>query len=152
MEASTGPDDYVIGVHDDPTRIAIEGRRLARHPGDAPVPAATIAEAEHISLKFLEGILSQLRNAGLVASKLGKGGGHLLGKEPAEITLLSVIRTIDGPVAPLACLSHTAYRRCDDCDDEKTCLTRRLLAPVQEAQVAHLGRITLADALGRRGR
>lgn len=123
---------------------------LARHEGEGPVSAAVIAEAEHVPFKFLEGILIQLRNAGLVASKLGKGGGHFINRDPAEITLLTVVRTVDGPVAPLQCLSQTAYRRCDDCDDEKKCATRRLLAPVHDAQLEHLERITIADGVGKK--
>lgn len=120
---------------------------LAMHEGEGPVGAAKIAEAENIPFKFLEGILIHLRNAGLVASKLGKGGGHVLAKDPNEITLLTIVRTIDGPVAPLACLSQTAYRRCDDCEDEKRCGARRMLAHVQESQLEQMGQVTLADGL-----
>ena len=121
---------------------------LARHPGEGPVQAKVIAEAEHIPFKFLEGILIQLRHAGLVGSKLGKGGGHFLVKQPNEISLLTIVRSIDGPVAPLACLSQTAYQRCDDCDDEKRCGTRRMLADIHESQLEQMSRITLADGLG----
>jgi Rrf2 family protein len=120
---------------------------LAKHVGEGPLQAAAIASSEHIPFKFLEGILIQLRNAGLVGSKLGKGGGHFLVKEPGDISLLTVIRAIDGPVAPLVCLSQTAYRRCDDCDDEKRCVTRKLFAQVHETQLEQLSQITLADGI-----
>jgi Rrf2 family protein len=110
------------------------------------VGAGVIAEAEHIPLKFLELILLQLRNHGIIRSKVGKGGGHEMVKEPEEITLLTVVRVIDGPVAPLPCLSHTAYQRCDDCDDEKTCGTRRLFKTVHDATIESLSSMTLADA------
>jgi Rrf2 family protein len=120
---------------------------LALREGDGPVQAARIAEAENIPFKFLEGILIHLRNAGLVASKLGKGGGHVLAKDPSEITLLTIVRTIDGPVAPLACLSQTAYQRCDDCEDEKRCGTRRMLARIQDSQLEQMGHVTLADGI-----
>jgi Rrf2 family protein len=119
---------------------------LVHKRGQGPVGAGVIAEAEHIPLKFLEIILLQLRNHGLIRSKVGKGGGHELVKEPEDISLLSVVRIIDGPVAPLPCLSHTAYQRCDDCDDEKTCLTRRLFKSVHDASVDIMSTTTLADA------
>ncbi len=118
---------------------------LTKHLGEGPVQAASIAAAENIPFKFLEGILIQLRNAGLIGSKLGKGGGHFLLKDPGDVSFLTVIRSIDGPVAPLVCLSQTAYRRCDDCDDEKRCITRKLLAQVHETQLDQLSHITLAD-------
>lgn len=120
---------------------------LARHDGEGVVQAGTIAEAEHIPLKFLEVILTQLRNQGVIASKVGKGGGHKLSRKPEDIDLLTVVRIIDGPVAPLPCLSHTAYRRCDDCDDETACGVRRLLGAAHEAQLDILSRTTVAMAL-----
>ena len=119
---------------------------LARRRGEGPIGAGAMAEAEHIPLKFLELIMLQLRNHGLIRSKVGKGGGHELVKDPEEITLLMVVRIIDGPVAPLPCLSHTAYQRCDDCDDEKTCGTRRLFKSVHDAAVESMSGMTLADA------
>jgi Rrf2 family protein len=120
---------------------------LASRRGTGPVQAGIIAEDEHIPLKFLEAILVQLRAAGLIRSKVGKGGGHELNKDPAEITLLLVIRTIDGPVAPLPCLSQTAYTRCDDCADEENCPTRRMLAGAHAASLEVMSHTTLADAL-----
>jgi Rrf2 family protein len=119
---------------------------LARHRGEGPIGAGVIAESEHIPLKFLELILLQLRTHGMIRSKVGKGGGHELVQEPGEITVLSVVRIIDGPVAPLPCLSHTAYQRCEDCDDEKTCGTRRLFKQVHDASVEIMSNTTLADA------
>jgi Rrf2 family protein len=123
---------------------------LARRRGDGPVQASVIAEAERIPPKFLEVILTQLRHRGIVRSRVGKGGGHELAREPDEVDLLTVVRAIDGPVAPLPCLSHTAYARCDDCVDESTCGARMLLAKAHELQVRQLSRTTLADALDSR--
>lgn len=120
---------------------------LARHRGEGPVQAARIAESEHVPLKFLELILVQLRAAGVIRSKVGKGGGHELNKDPADITLLAIVRTIDGPIAPLPCLSVTAYTRCDDCADEDTCGTRRLMMGVHQASLEVMSHTTLADAL-----
>jgi Rrf2 family protein len=120
---------------------------LARHRGQGPVQAGVIAEAEQIPHKFLEVILTQLRNRGVIRSKVGKGGGHELVNDPASIDLLTVVRAIDGPVAPLPCLSHTAYVRCEDCVDESTCGARMLLMKAHETQVRELSRTTLGDAL-----
>jgi Rrf2 family protein len=120
---------------------------LARRTDETPVGAGVIAEAEHIPLKFLEVILTQLRNHGLIISKVGKGGGHRLGKSPREIDLLTVVRVIDGPVAPLPCLSQTAYHRCDDCPDEDACGVRRLLTAAHDQQLKFLAKTTLAQAL-----
>lgn len=120
---------------------------LAQHRGEGPIQAGYIAEAEGIPHKFLETILVQVRAAGLIRSKVGKGGGHELNKEPEDISLLTVIRVIDGPIAPVPCLSHTAYSRCDDCEDEKTCLTRKLLRGPHDAALESMSATTLADAL-----
>jgi Rrf2 family protein len=119
---------------------------LATQRGKGPVQAGLIAERERIPLKFLELILLQLRNNGIIRSKVGKGGGHELVREPAEIDILTVVRAIDGPVAPLPCLSKIAYSRCDDCPDEKACGTRRLFKDIHEAALEIMGKTTLADA------
>lgn len=124
---------------------------LARHRDEGPVQAATIAAEEGIPHKFLEAILIQLRHKGIIRSKVGKGGGHELAQEPDTIDILSVIRAIDGPVAPLPCLSHTAYQRCSDCHDENTCGVRRVLAQAHEVQVQQLTRMTLADGIATGG-
>jgi Rrf2 family protein len=120
---------------------------LAQHRGEGPIQAGVISQRERIPLKFLELILLQLRNQGIIRSKVGKGGGHELVRDPADIDVLTVVRTIDGPVAPLPCLSKTAYARCDDCPDEKSCGARRLLSDIHDAALAIMGRTTLADAI-----
>jgi Rrf2 family protein len=125
---------------------------LARHRGEGPVQAGLIAKAEQIPPKFLELILLQLRNNGIIRSKVGKGGGHEMAREPADINLLTVVRAIDGPVAPLPCLSVTAYARCDDCEDEKSCGARRLFRGVHDAALEVMSRTTLADAGKGKGR
>ena len=124
---------------------------LANHSGKGPISAASIAEQEQIPLKFLELILVQLRAAGVIRSKVGKGGGHELLQAPAAISLLAILRTIDGPIAPLPCLSLTAYSRCDDCADESTCGPRRLMMGVHQASLEVMSNTSLADALGTPG-
>ena len=118
---------------------------LGREYGKGPVLIATVAATEHIPRKFLELILLQMRDRGIVASKKGKGGGYLLAKPPEEITLGSIIRIIDGPLAPLPCASETAYRKCDECVDERSCGTKLVMRQVRDAMSAILDHTTIAD-------
>ena len=108
--------------------------------------ARDIAESEQIPQSFLEQILLELRRAGLVASRRGRDGGHFLLRAPADITFGEVLRLIDGPVAPLPCLSRTAYRRCRDCKDEKACAMRRGFGRAYNATLEVLERMSIADA------
>jgi Rrf2 family protein len=119
---------------------------LSRSGPDACRQARDIAAAEQIPVSFLEQIMLKLRRAGLVASRRGRDGGHFLSKNPAQITFGEVLRLIDGPVAPLPCLSRTAYRRCRDCKDETTCELRQVFARAYDATLEVLERTTLADA------
>ncbi len=120
---------------------------LANHSGEGFIPASSIAEHQQIPLKFLELIVVQLRAAGVIRSKVGKGGGHALLQAPQDISLLAIVRIIDGPIAPLPCLSLTAYSRCDDCADEAVCGPRRLMMGVHQASLEVMSRTSLADAL-----
>jgi len=119
--------------------------RLALAPSGEPVLIADIAEAESIPKKFLEAILAELKQHGVVHSRKGRGGGYLLSKSPESITLASILRVLDGPIAPVPCLSKTAYRRCDGCFDEATCAVRIVLREAYAASVEVLERTTLAD-------
>jgi Rrf2 family protein len=120
---------------------------LARVEPGAAVFTGDIAEAQSIPKKFLEQILLDLKRAGLVASKRGKAGGYALLRPADEITFGEVLRVIDGPVAPLPCLSRIAYRKCDDCGEESDCEVRRVFAQVADAQRAVLEGTTIADSL-----
>jgi Rrf2 family protein len=106
-----------------------------------------IAKAGAIPRKFLEHILLDLKHNGVVASRRGRSGGYILIKRPEEMTIGAILRVIDGPIAPLPCISRTAYRRCSDCADEKTCVVRRLFADTYAAQLLLMEGTTLADAL-----
>jgi Rrf2 family protein len=119
---------------------------LARDPGES-LQARTIAVAEQIPQSFLEQILLELKRSGMVGSRRGRDGGYFLIKPPADISFGQVLRLVDGPVAPLPCLSRTAYRRCDDCHDEASCEVRRVFAGVYDVQVEVLDKTTIADAL-----
>lgn len=120
---------------------------LAEAPEGEPVFIADIAENQAIPRKFLEQILLDLKHQGLVVSRRGKMGGYLLLRRPETITFGEVLRIIEGPLAPLPCLSKMAYRRCEDCTDEKSCRIRRVFAGVADATRAVLDSTTIADAI-----
>jgi Rrf2 family protein len=107
--------------------------------------AADIAEANNIPKKFLDAILGDLRNAGIIFSKKGPGGGYVLARAPNEIKVGLVIRTLDGPLAPIACASRTAYQPCRDCVDVKTCAVRLTMNKVRDAMSDILDQMTVAD-------
>lgn len=106
---------------------------LAQSEPGRPVPVLEISEKQSIPKKFLDAILCELRNAGFVHSKMGKGGGYALSRPASEITVGELVRAIDGPLAPVPCASKTRYRRCDDCFDENTCAVRKIMQRAQEA-------------------
>lgn len=113
-------------------------------PGDLAL-VNDIASQNDIPKKFLDTILGELRNAGFVFSKKGKGGGYTLARPASEIKVGHIIRVLDGPLAPLPCASKTAYRACDDCEDERNCAVRLLMVEAREALVALFDTRTLAD-------
>jgi Rrf2 family protein len=113
-------------------------------PG-ATTGAIDIAKANNIPKKFLDAILGELRNAGIVYSRKGPGGGYMLGHAPSKIKIGQVIRTIDGPLAPIACASRTAYQPCRDCKDVKACTVRLTMTKVRDAMSDIFDRVTLAD-------
>jgi Rrf2 family protein len=108
---------------------------------------AEISEREAIPKKFLEQILLELKRVGIVDSRRGRHGGYLLLRSAEKITFGEVLRLIDGPIAPLPCLSRIAYRRCSDCRDEGACEIRHVFARVVAAERDVLDHTTLADAV-----
>jgi Rrf2 family protein len=125
---------------------------LATLDSQATTQAVDIAETNDIPKKFLDAILGELRNAGIVQSRKGPGGGYRLARMPSEIRLGHVIRTIDGPLAPIACASRTAYRPCRDCVDVKACSVRLMMTRVRDAISDVLDSVTLADMIAKGGR
>jgi Rrf2 family protein len=111
-----------------------------------------IAGKERIPRKFLEQILLELKRHGILMSKRGKLGGYALLMPASQITFGQVLRIIDGPIAPLPCLSRIAYRRCADCRAEEDCEIRRVLARVAVSAREVLDRTSIADALNASGR
>ena len=120
---------------------------LAKEESGATLFISEIAETQRIPKKFLEQILLDLKHHGIVTSRRGKTGGYLLLRSPDDITFGEVLRIIDGPIAPLPCLSKMAYRRCDDCFSERACEVRRVFARVASATREILDTTSIADAV-----
>lgn len=111
------------------------------------LPTKTIAKEADIPPKFLEAILVDLRNCGIVSSKRGILGGHTLAKAPDAITVGDIVRIIDGALAPIRCASVTDYAPCKDCPDEKKCAIRNIMQDVRLAISNVLDRRTIFDLL-----
>ena len=109
--------------------------------------ATELAEAADVPRKFLEAILTQLRDHGLLESRRGPAGGHRLAAQPFEVSAADVIRAIDGPLAMTPCASVTAFRACDDCADVATCRIRALMRRARDAVASVLEDCTLADLI-----
>ncbi len=107
-----------------------------------------IAERQHIPAKFLEQILLALKNAGLLHSRMGVGGGYYLARPAQAITLGQIVRILDGPLAPLRCVSQTAYESCG-CPDEAACGLRLVMSDVHHEVTAILDGTSLADVTRR---
>ncbi|MFN5423496.1 MAG: RrF2 family transcriptional regulator [bacterium] len=119
---------------------------LAEHKDDGPVLIADIAKKKKIPLKFLENILLELRKAGILESKKGKGGGYFLKVAPSKIPIADIIRKIDGPIAMLPCVSLYFYERCKNCD-EKNCGLHDIMIMVRDANLKILENKTVADLI-----
>jgi Rrf2 family protein len=117
---------------------------VKNHEHDA-MQIKDIAEEETIPKKFLELILLELRNHGILYSKRGKTGGYALLKSPADITLAEIIRIIDGAMAFTPCSSKMFYRKCDECKDEKTCEIRQVMIQARIAFCDVLEKTSLQD-------
>jgi Rrf2 family protein len=117
---------------------------LAEEAGRGPVLVSELANRQQLPKKFLETILLELKRHGLLQSKKGKGGGYFLSREPADITVGQVIRVLDGPLALVPCVSQTAYMKCEECLDERTCGVRMAMKDVRDATARILDHTTLA--------
>jgi len=120
---------------------------LAKEYGQGPVLISDLAQREDIPRKFLELILLELKNQGLLQSKKGKGGGYFLGRDPKLIRVGHIVRVLDGPIAPLPCVSKTAYMRCRECRDERSCGIRIVMKEVRDATAKILDSTSLVDML-----
>jgi len=122
---------------------------LAGVPSGQPVLIADLARDENIPKKFLEFILLSLRKGGLLQSRVGKGGGYSLALPANRITVGSIVRILEGDIAPVPCLSTTNYARCEECRDEATCGIRLTMADVNGALTTAMESLTLADMVER---
>jgi Rrf2 family protein len=123
---------------------------LAEEGDDEPMMIADIAERARVPRKFLEQILLELKKRGIVRSVRGRSGGYLMGRDPKNISFADVLRVIDGPIALSPCASLTAYTKCSDCVDEKTCSIRKVLLAARDATASVLESRTLASMLSKR--
>jgi Rrf2 family protein len=111
---------------------------------DSVVSIQAISRQQNIPKRFLEQILNDLKSAGIVESKRGVAGGYRLRKPPQRITLADIIRHIEGPLAPVSCVSEKFYEKCS-CPDESRCAIRNVMKEVREAIVKLMEQTTLAD-------
>lgn len=132
------------------TKYAIKALMvLGRNYGNEPMQIVRIAEEENIPKKFLEQILLEMRNAGILYSKKGAGGGYSLNKAPEDVRLSQVMRLIDGPIALLPCVSLNFYRSCDECKSEDVCGIRDTFVDVRDAMLQILNDTSVADLISK---
>ncbi|AOO82607.1 RrF2 family transcriptional regulator [Bosea vaviloviae] len=122
---------------------------LAKLEAGETAQVAHIAQTNNISKKFLDAILLDLRNAGMLRSKKGPGGGYALAKPARAIKVGAVIRALEGPIAPIACASRSAFRACEDCGDIETCAVRSVMSEVRDAMASVIDNTTIADLVAR---
>lgn len=120
---------------------------LAKLDEEAPILISDISKAEKIPLKFLEGILLELKKSGFLDSKKGKGGGYYLNVEADKINIASIIRVLEGPIALLPCVSLNYYKKCEDCVDEESCSLNRIMVQVRDQTLKVLENQTLKDLI-----
>jgi Rrf2 family protein len=118
---------------------------LAGLPPGKPALVADIAAANAIPKKFLDAILGELRTAGFVHSKKGRGGGYALARAPDAIRVGEIVRALDGMLAPIGCASRAFYRRCDDCRRDRPCGVQLVMAQARDALASVLDARTLAE-------
>lgn len=118
---------------------------LTKNQAEGPLLIEQIAREEMIPKKFLELILLDLKNAGILDSKRGKGGGYFLLKAPSEVNVAEIIRLMDGPIALLPCVSSNFYEKCPECKDENLCGIRKVFSEVRAATLQILAQSSLED-------
>jgi Rrf2 family protein len=148
LVANERPSGQVLDMLSQKAKYALRALlSLAEAPRGETVLISQIAAKHRIPKKFLEQILLDLKNHGLVQSRRGRSGGYALLKAASEISFGQVLRIIDGPLAPLPCVSGLAYRKCTDCQDEANCGLKRVFAMSHRATLAVLDQTTITDAL-----
>jgi len=123
--------------------------KLSKENGKGPILISDIAKSENLPKKFLEAILLELRNFGIVSSKKGKGGGYYLIKNPADISLVDVIRIFDGSMDLLPCVSSTNYSKCEHCASEELCGLNSVLREIKIGLEEKLRGISIKEIINR---
>jgi Rrf2 family protein len=118
---------------------------LARLKAGESALGGDIAAGNNLPKKFMDAILVELRNDGLVRSKKGPGGGYALARPARDISIGEIVRLLDGPLAPIRCASRTAYRPCDDCISVKECGVRIAMLEVRDAMAKILDNTSLEE-------
>ena len=134
------------------TRYALKALlELATLPAGARLSSAAISARRAIPVKFLEAILVELKRHGLVRGHRGRSGGYQLARSAENISFGMVVRSMEGPLALLPCVSESQYRRCADCAEERVCELKKIFRTVRDSTAAILDDWTLADAGGKAG-
>ncbi len=132
------------------TKYAIKALIVLGKNVDKPhMQIAQIAEQENIPRKFLESILLELRNAGILRSIKGAGGGYILNKAPQEILLSTILRLTDGPIAMVPCASINFYHKCEECQDEQTSSIRAAFIAIREASLKIMTETSIGDMIAK---
>lgn len=122
---------------------------IAKNKDDQPISVSRISAEQNIPLKFLESILTELKNARILNSKKGKYGGYSLNGNPEEIHMAKIMRLLDGAIALLPCVTFEFYERCEECIDEETCGIRQIVMEIRNETVERLKNATLAEIIKR---
>lgn len=122
---------------------------IAKNKEKQPIPVSRISEEQNIPLKFLESILTELKNARILNSKKGKYGGYSLNGTPEDIHMAKIVRLFDGAIALLPCVTYEFYERCEECVDEETCGIRQIAMEIRNETVKRLKAATLANIIKR---
>ena len=120
---------------------------LGKQENRKPVLISEVAERSKVPKKFLESILLDLKKAGILNSKMGKGGGYYLLKDPEDVKLAEIIRMFNGPIALLPCVSLNYYEPCDECVDEASCGLHRIMLEVRDETLKVVANKSLKDIL-----
>lgn len=120
---------------------------LSKHKDKGAILIQEISQEYGISHKFLENILLELKKAGFLGSKKGKGGGYYLIKDPKDVALSTVIRMLDGPIALLPCVSLNYYEPCEECQDQAKCGLNKVMAQVRDETLKILSMKNLEDII-----
>jgi len=115
---------------------------MAIYQNSGPITLNSIAERQGLSEGYLEQLMAPLKKSGIVKSIRGAQGGYILAKQPKDITTGEVIRALEGPIAPVACVSEDYP---EECDRAEGCVTRMVWAKVRDSIAGALDSLTLQD-------